>query len=158
MARFDPHPPPLGAGSGELVAYPAGDLLTAIAEKHQARVLDAHDPRARVVYSWRPTRPLRLIDLTGHAAVRLGASQAINSGPKNVTRRWARTLRTTWPQADGLHYCSVMTGRSCASLWAPAASTFGSAQELTIMVDFPGQQWRDLLRAACVRLGYDLLL
>jgi hypothetical protein len=156
-ARFDPHPQPAGEDSGEQVLYASGTLLTALAERFQhGREIRTDDAGVPVAYAWTPTRPLRLIDLTGPAATRLGASHAISSGPKRVTRRWARALRQSWPDLDGLLYCSAMTGEDCVALWAPASDGFPPAPTYArLLGDSSTAGWRDLLRSAAVQLGYD---
>lgn len=157
-ARFDPHPEPPHDTSGELVLYAASDLVTAVAERYQhRRALELGDHRQPVVYSWSPLRRLRLLDLSGSGAVRLGASHVINSGPKPVSRRWAQAFRTAWPDADGLRYTSSMAGHDCAVLWAPAADTFPSAPALALPVSLRATAWQALLEGVCATLGFDYL-
>ena len=156
-ARFDPHPLPEGELSGEQVLYASGTLLTALAERFQhGREVRTDDPGLPVAYAWTPTRAMRLIDLTGPAAARLGASHAISSGPKRTTRAWARALRRAWPDLDGLLYSSAMTGEDCVALWTPAANAFPTAPTYgRLLGDSSTAGWRDLLRSAAVQLGYD---
>lgn len=158
--RFDPHPDgPPGDTSGELVSYAATSLVTAVAERYRdRRAVTPHDHNQPAAYAWLPRRDLRLIDVTGPGAVRLGASHKINSGPKNVTRRWARALRSAWPDADGLLYASSMTGEQAVTLWAPAQSTFGPAPAFASLIASPAPIWRATLRDACSELGYDWVL
>jgi len=155
-ARFDPHPDATATASGsEGVLYAASDLPTAVAERFQhARELRRHQPDNPVVYAWFPTRVVHLIDLTDVGALRLGAAHAINSARKDVTRSWARALRSTWPDADGLRYTSAMTGRMCAALWAPARDSFPPAPTFALLVSHPAPTWQRLLRAAAAELGY----
>jgi len=69
VPRFDPHPEPPGTTSGELVLYDVCDLVTAIAERYKhRRAVHLADPDEPVVYSWHPTRTLRMIDLAGPGA------------------------------------------------------------------------------------------
>ncbi len=91
------------------------------------RAVTPSDQNQPAAYAWFPQRALQLIDLTGPGAVRLGASHKINSGPKGVTRRWARAIRAAWPDADGLLCASSMTGEEAVTLWAPAQETFAPA-------------------------------
>lgn len=155
-ARFDPHPEPPGAASGELVLYAARDLPTVIAERYQRRrAVDLSEAARPVVYSWFATRALRLLDLTGPGALRLGASHAINTGPRAVCRSWARALRSAWPEADGLRYSSSMTGRECLALWAPAIDSFPPAPSFALPMDLSSREWQALIQGACAELGYD---
>lgn len=154
-ARFDPHPEPPGGGSGELVLYAAATLLTALAERFQHnREIRRADPTNPIAYAWRPVRRVTLIDLRGPGAVALGAAHAIGSYRKDITRRWARALRSTWPMADGILYASAMTGQDCLALWAPAAESFPPAPEFARAIDTPAAHWQHTLRAAAVQLGY----
>jgi hypothetical protein len=156
-ARFDPHPPPPGLHPTERVLYAASNLVAALAERFQkGREIRRHQPVEPVVYAWTPTRPLRLLDLTGRAATRLGASHTISAGPKDVTRSWARALRATWPTADGLFYSSAMTGEPCFALWAPAQNSFPAAPAFSALLSHPATSWNNLLRAAAAQIGYDL--
>lgn len=155
-ARFDPHPEPASDISGELVLYAACDLLTAIAERYQRRrMVYLSDPDSPIAFSWPATRDLNLVDVTNVGAVRLGASHAINSGPKAVCRRWARAIRATWPDTDGMRYSSSMTGRDCTVLWAPANDTFPPWPAFAEFIASPGTYWQRLIQKACVDLGYD---
>lgn len=155
-ARFDPHPYATAAASGsEGVLYAASDLPTAVAERFQhARELRRHQPDNPVVYAWFPTRVVHLIDLTDVGALHLGAAHAINSAREDVTRSWARALRSTWPDADGLRYTSAMTGQMCSALWSPARDSFPPAPTFTLLVSHPAPTWQRLLRAAAAELGY----
>ncbi|MHB8296615.1 MAG: hypothetical protein ACYDH5_18790 [Acidimicrobiales bacterium] len=110
---------------------------------------------APVAYSWFRARTLRLVDLTGPGAVRLGASQALATGPRTVCRRWARAIRAGWPEADGMLYRSSITGRPFLTCWAPAADSFPAAPALALPVDFPSAEWQALIEGACAELGYE---
>ena len=154
-ARFDPHPLASDHPT-ERVLYAASDLPTALAERFQrSREVRRNLPEASGVYAWRPTRALYLIDLRELGTVRLGASQLLRTGPKKVTRTWARALRAAWPDADGIAYRSSMAGRDCVALWAPAAATFPPAPEFSRLISDPASAWQALLRSAAVQIGYD---
>lgn len=71
-----------------------------------------------------------------------------------VTRTWARALRATWPDADGLRYTSSLTGRPCAALWAPARDSFPGAPAFALLISHPAPLWQDQLRNAAAELGY----
>lgn len=77
--RFDPHlPPPRVQDRG--VCYTAFDLPTAIAEVFQETRAVNLRRGAPWLTAWLPSRPLRLLDLTGLWPLRNGASHAINTG------------------------------------------------------------------------------
>jgi hypothetical protein len=121
--RFDPQPPPAGQ-SEEGVLYAATDIATALAETFQAtRVIDSVGFGPHLT-AWEPTRPLQLLDLTGAWALRNGASHALASAPRAVCRAWARAVRETWPDLDGLWAPSAMTGKPAVVLFSPAVDSF----------------------------------
>jgi hypothetical protein len=154
-ARFDPHPEPAAESSSERVLYASETLLTALAERFQhSREIRRADPTRPVVSGWFASRVLRLLDLSGAGAVALGASHAISGYRKDVTRRWARALRETWPDADGLMYASAMTGQLCVALWAPASDSFPPAPAFARGIDLPAAHWQRVLRDAAAELGY----
>jgi len=155
-ARFDPHPLPAGDHPVERVLYAAVDLITTLAERFQnGREIRCRQPTEPISYSWKPTRRLELIDVTDVSALRLGGSQLLSTGPKRQTRAWARAIRTTWPDADGLLYQSSMAGRKCVALWAPAADTFPTAPAFAKLLADPAPAWIELLRHAAAEIHYD---
>lgn len=119
--RWEPHPGPTPAPSDEGVLYASGDVATALAEVFQTtRLIDTRMSAPRLT-AWQPTRPLRLLDLSGTWLIRNGASTALLSAPRSICRRWARAIRTTWPELDGLAVPSTMTAAQNVVLWGPAA-------------------------------------
>jgi hypothetical protein len=109
-ARFDHHLPD-AAGKPRpqprKILYCAKQGITCIAEVFQAtRVVNRvdNDPYLCV---FSPRRDLKLLDLTGRFATRMGASLAIHSGPRDRTREWARALYEAFDH-DGLLYLSAM--------------------------------------------------
>ena len=53
---------------------------------------------------------LKLLDLTGDFATRMGASMAIHSGSRGRARGWARDLYQGYPQFQGILYAASMHG------------------------------------------------
>ncbi|WP_207947706.1 RES domain-containing protein [Occultella glacieicola] len=112
------------------MTYTATDVLTAFGEAFQTRrriVLSEHQS----LVSWVPSRPLRLLSLlppttpTGTPwALRNGASASLDSAPKSTCRAWARSIAETWPDLDGIHVRSPVTGQPMVTLFAPAATTY----------------------------------
>ncbi len=122
--RFDPHPPPPQVHPVVGVTYTALDVATAVTETfQQQRVIDTAGGRPKAT-SWRPTRPLRLLNLTDDWALRNGALHSLASGPRSTCRTWAREIAQTWPEVDGLWSQSTLTGRTNVTLWTPAADAF----------------------------------
>lgn len=154
-ARFDPHPLPAREHPSERVLHAAADLVTGLAERFQNnREIRCQQPGNPVAYSWFPTRTLQLIDLTGVGALRLGVSQLLSTGPKNVTRTWSRALRQCWPAADGLLYRSSMAGRDCVTLWSTADDSYPSAPAFAKLLSDPVVAWIEMLRSSAVQAGY----
>lgn len=154
-ARFDPHAEPAAESPEERVLYASETLLTALAERFQHnREIRRGDPSRPIAYGWFPVRVLKLLDLSETGAVAVGASHAISGYRKDVTRRWARALRLTWPDADGLLYASAMTGQRCVALWAPASDSFPAAPAFARGIDVSALRWQATLRDAAAELGY----
>ena len=125
-SRFDHHlPGPQGEADGRVqdrgILYAAtGEQAfpTCLAEVFQTgRTID-RAARGPVLVYFRTTGPLELLDLTGTFATRIGASMAINSGPRPRARRWARAFYEAYPSVHGIHYPSSMHGN------APALALF----------------------------------
>jgi hypothetical protein len=159
-ARFDPHPP---SPNGKVLATPTHGVLyfglsvrTSIAEVFQDSSIVDRTTRRPHLAVFSPTRPLRLLDLTGLWPTRAGASQEISSGHKDITQAWARAIREAFPELDGLWYRSSMdSGDPAVCLWHPPS---GDALPLTpdvlVPLDYPGL---DLpLARICDSLNYVL--
>lgn len=52
----------------------------------------------------RSTRPLRLIDLTGHGLTRIGADERLCAGDYDASRRWAKAIYDHPQHPDGIYY------------------------------------------------------
>lgn len=153
-ARFDPHPPPPRKHREFAVQYAAADLETALAEVFQlTRTVPADGAGRPYLTIWQPTRPVRLLDLTGLWPVHNGASQLIASGPHTSCRAWAHAIASHPAAVDGLHYRSTMTGRATVALFLPAANTYPERPLLSLPLDHPGLI--GAVHAAALRIGYD---
>ncbi|MBA0128173.1 RES family NAD+ phosphorylase [Haloechinothrix sp. YIM 98757] len=142
--RFDPQEPDNG---GAPVSDPHNGVLyfalsarTGIAEVYQSTSTVDRITREPHVVVMRPTRTLRLLDLTGLWPTRMGASQEIASGPKKVTQVWARAIRKAYPDLDGLWYPSSMdSGNPAICLWdPPARSALPGTPDLLLPLSHPG--------------------
>lgn len=142
--RYDPQP---AASSVEGVLYTATSLVTALAEAFQATGVVDSRSFAPQFTAWTPTRALRLLDLTGNWALRNGAAFALATAPKSTCRAWARQIRTTWPDLDGLWAPSPMTGSTTIVLWNPARTSLPAAP------DFSRPLAEPTLRAVAARLA-----
>jgi hypothetical protein len=153
-SRFDPHNlPPRRQRLG--VFYVTLDVATAVAERFQvSRRVDTRHGSPHLT-GWKPTRVLQLLDLTSTWPVRAGASHAINTGRRDVTRAWARAIASAWPDLDALWYASSMTGRPCLALFSPAEDAVPGVPIFSEPLAHPGMQpW---LAQACREIGYQLL-
>jgi hypothetical protein len=107
--------------------YTASDFATAVVETFQRTgKIDPHSDRPKGT-SWMATRPLRLLRLTDDWGLRNSASASLTSAPQSTCRAWARAIRETWPDLDGLWTPSTLTGRANITLWAPAKDAFPAA-------------------------------
>jgi hypothetical protein len=154
--RYDPHPPPPSAAQAEGVLYLAITPQTALAEAFQLRRLVDRHTEAPHLVGLRLSRPVHLLDLSRTWPTRAGASQAINSGPRDRSRAWARAIRAAFPDLDGLWYPSSMDGGGlCAALWTPAADALPRTPVLSRALSDPALA--DRVAGAAARLGYRVL-
>jgi hypothetical protein len=107
-ARFDPHLPPPHVQDRH-VLYAAGSIATALAEAFGATRLIELSRDGLYLAGFRLARPVRLLDLASDWPTRAGASQALNSGRKDVARAWAQAIFEEF-DTDGLWYPSSMSG------------------------------------------------
>ena len=160
-SRFDHHlPGPEGEAHGFVqergILYAAtGDRAfpTCLAEVFQtARTIDraARDP---VLVYFRTRSELELLDLSGTFATRIGASMAINSGPRPRARRWARVLHEAYPSIHGIHYPSSMHGNAPAlALFERAAGALPDDPALLRALADP--RLLRVVRATAASIGY----
>jgi len=153
--RYDPQPEPTGPSS-EGVMYTATSLATALAETFQTtRVVDSRSFGPQVT-AWTPTRDLDLLDLTGNWALRNGAAFALATAPKSTCRAWARQIRATWPDLDGLWAPSTMTGDANVALWSPGRSSLPASPSFSRPLADPTVR-AIAARIAHQELGYRLI-
>lgn len=152
-ARYDSWPPPAQQWPGEGVGYFRTTIAACVAEVYQDG--RAVNPRlgGRYLTGFIPSRELRLLDLTGPWPIRVGASHAINSGPKDRTRRWANALHAAFPDADGVLYIGV-AGIACVALWLPPAEVFPGYPSLSRPLADPSL--RPHLADACAQIAFKL--
>ncbi|SFS64746.1 RES domain-containing protein [Saccharopolyspora flava] len=160
-ARFDPHLPNSQGGPTITrehgVLYFSLSVQTCIAEVYQATSTVDRRTRSPHLVLFRPRRTLRLLDLTGLWPTRAGASQAISSGPKSRTQAWARAIRASYPELDGLWYRSSMdSGNPSVCLWDPPADTaLPDTPDVLLPLSHPGLDVP--LGRVCQELSYTLL-
>jgi hypothetical protein len=92
------------------IYYAAPDAKTCLAEVFQVtrRIDRVYHAPWLVVFE--TTSSLKLIDLTGDFATRMGASMAIHSGSRTRARGWAKDLYEAFPEFHGILYAASMHG------------------------------------------------
>ena len=160
-ARFDTHNPgPRGRPNDDPnngVLYFGLTVRTSIAEVFQDTSIVDRTSRRPFLVVFRPTRTLRLLDLTGLWPTRAGASQEISSGPRDRTQEWARAIRAAYPELDGVWYRSSMdSGNPAVCLWdPPSGNALPANPDALIQLDHPGLDVP--LSRICTELNYTLL-
>lgn len=163
-SRFDHHLPapdgaPVSGDRGILYAVEEGEeaFATALAEVFQGTRTIELRAEAPIVSLFAARRDLRLLDLTGHWATRVGASAAISSGSRERARGWSRDLYEAHPDVDGLRYRSSMSGgRSIAvALYERAQDAMPPSAAVSMPLRDPAI--RDPVIAAAARVGYQVI-
>lgn len=150
--RFDPHPYPLGPHPGYGMCYTAGDVGTCVAEVFAPTRSVQTD--GFHLTGWAPTRPLRLLDLSGDWALRNGASHSLYAAPRRVCRNWSHAIRDTWPDLDGLWVPSTLTGETNVALYEPATDAMPDSPRFSRQLANPAV-W-NVIDEAARRIGYEL--
>lgn len=112
-SRWDHHLPDVNGNPQAQqrgIYYAAADAKTCLAEVFQVtrRIDRAFQAPWLVVFETRAE--LKLLDLTGDFATRMGASMAIHSGSRARARGWARNLYVAYPGIQGIVYAASMHG------------------------------------------------
>jgi RES domain-containing protein len=109
--RFDHHLPD-AKGNPALqersVLYAARQPLTCLAEAYQATRVINRDHKQPWLVAFEIAKAVRLLDLTGRFPTQSGASMGLMTGPRSVSRRWARGYYEVYSRAQGLIYPSSM--------------------------------------------------
>lgn len=156
-ARYDPWLPPPQDRTADPVTTGVGyfgfDVPTCLAEVFQtSRHISIYRDGLQLS-AFLPTRPLRLLDLREAWPITIGASHAINSGPKNRCRVWAHAIRSVHPGHNGFLYTG-MAGRSCVVLYSPPGDVFPATPDFTKALADPGLA--PYIADAAEQIGYAL--
>jgi hypothetical protein len=112
-SRWDHHVPEL-AGNPRAqergILYAAADAKTCLAEVFQATRRIDRVFQAPWLVGFETQATLKLLDLSGDFATRMGASMAIHSGHRGRARGWARDLYDAYPEIQGILYAASMAG------------------------------------------------
>ena len=157
-ARFDHHDGDEPSRQDRAVLYGAGHPATCLAEVFQ---------KTRVVNRWHKDpwlvgfetqESVRLLDLTGSFPTRVGASMGLMTGPRSVSRVWARAFHDSWPEIQGLYYPSSMHANRPAMVLTERAADAGVVPEQPSFHRSLGDPAiLSILRNAARELGYALL-
>ena len=157
-ARFDHHVGNEPARQDHAVLYAADDPITCLAEAFQkTRVMNRWHKEPWLV-GFETDKPMRLLDLTGSFPTRAGASMGLMTGPRSVSRTWARAFHDTYPEIDGLYYPSSMHANRPAMVLNERARETGVVPEQPSFHRSLGDPAiLSILRNAAHALGYALL-
>ena len=157
-ARFDHHEESEPGRQVRAVLYAAEHPTTCLAEVFQ---------KTRVVNRWHNDPWLAgfetgnrvdLLDLTGSFPTRAGASMGLMTGPRSVSRAWARAFRDTYPELGGLYYPSSMHANRPAMVFTERAAETGAVPEHpSLHRSLADPAMLSVLRNAARDLGYALL-
>ena len=138
--------------------YAADDPITCLAEVFQkTRVMNRRHKEPWLV-GFETDKPMRLLDLTGSFPTRAGASMGLMTGPRSVSRTWARAFHDSWPEIDGLYYPSSMHANRPAIVLNERAREMGVMPEQASFHRSLGDPAiLSILRNAAYSLGYALL-
>lgn len=112
-SRWDHHLPDAQGNSqtqARGIYYAAADAKTCLAEVFQATRRIDRVFQAPWLVVFETSADLKLLDLSGDFATRMGASMAIHSGNRGRARGWARDLYAAYSQAQGILYAASMHG------------------------------------------------
>jgi hypothetical protein len=160
-ARFDPHlsdkmGKPTDGSRGILYgAIGAEAIPTCLAEVFQSsRIIDRHAHKP-VLCAFTLTRGVTLLDLSGAFTTRIGASMAINTGPRPRAQLWAQRLYDAYPDIDGILYASSMYANQPAiALFERAGSAINSNPSLHRLLSDPAMD--DILINTAAVIGYQI--
>lgn len=131
-------------------------IPTCLAEVYQdTRIID-QKARAPVLCAFTLTDSLTLLDLSGAFATRIGASMAINSGPRDRARRWSVQLYEAYPHIHGIAYSSSMyANQPAVALFERAAFALPERPDAHRQLEDPALD--HLLVATAKVIGYGLI-
>lgn len=156
-SRFDHHDGEEPAYQARSVLYAARSPVTCLDESFQKTRTIHRSARAGWLAGFELATDTALLDLMGGFATRAGASMGLMSGPRSVSRTWARGFYDAYPSIHGLRYPSsmhanrtavVLTDRAQAAGALPSQPEFHRALADPVMLD--------VLKNAADELGYAL--
>ena len=161
-ARFDHHLPNMKGGGvvgnrGILYAAIGSHAVpTCLAEVFQgARAINREDGDP-VLCAFTLTDSLTLLDLTGPFTTRIGASMAINTGPRGRARRWSQQLYEAYPDVHGILYPSSMNGNHPAvALFERSSGAVPNAPDFHRQLSDPALE--SMILSTAKTIGYSIV-
>ena len=156
-SRFDHHDGEDPTYQARSVLYAASSPVTCLGEAFQKTRTIHRSARAGWLAGFELAADTALLDLMGGYATRGGASMGLMSGPRSVSRNWARGFYDAYPALHGLRYPSsmhanraavVLTDRAEAAGALPVQPGFHRALADPVMLE--------ILKNAADELGYAL--
>lgn len=119
------------------------------------RTIDRHDREPWIV-AFAPTASLELLDLSSAWTTRAGGHQSLISGPRSISRQWARAIYEEYPNIYGVHYRSANYGPGhSVALFERGMDRMPVNPRFHRPLSDPGLQL--ILDQAADRLGYALV-
>ena len=157
-ARFDHHEENEPARHDRAVLYAAEHPATCLAEVFQKTRVVNRWHREPWLVGFETVGPIRLLDLTGIFSTRAGASMGLMTGPRSVSRAWARAFHGAYPELHGLWYPSSMhANRPAMVLTERAAEADVLPERPSLHRSLGDPALASVLRNAARDLGYALL-
>lgn len=156
LFRFDPHPQPVATHPNHGIWYAAQSPISALAETFGADRTIYRTRGAPHLTGIQFTRDLTLLDVapggTGSWPTRAGATFALSTAPHTETQPWARAVAAAFPDLDGIHYSSRLSGERCIALYLPAITAIPAHPVFSQPLTAPGLQVR--ITTAADAIGY----
>jgi hypothetical protein len=139
------------------IYYAAADAKTCLAEVFQVTRRIDRVFQAPWLVVFETCAELKLLDLTGEFATRMGASMAIHSGSRGRARGWARDLYEAYSDLQGIVYAASMHGgRPAMALNERALKRNPFPAHPLLHRALADDSMLDSLKEAAVDLGYAL--
>lgn len=113
--RFDHQRPPKKDDPERGIYYAAPTFSCCVVESFQKRVIEFGTCEVAIALL---TRPLKLLDLRGEGAMKVGCNVAtVAAADTKLTQEWSRYFYEVYPEIDGLLYTSAHNGEPSVALY-----------------------------------------